>query len=98
MESIKRVEIVTDASADREVESALRTAGATGWTVLNNVAGHGRRGRRSADLPMAVGSNVMFLIAVDAGVATAIAAAVEPILKRSGGICLVSDASWLGRG
>ncbi|MEM8873972.1 MAG: hypothetical protein AAGD32_06895 [Planctomycetota bacterium] len=95
MQPIKRIEIVMDSSGAGELESALAAARVTGWSKIPDVEGSGHRGRRTANLPMDVGSNVLFLIAAEPAVADKVVAATRPILETWGGMCLVSDAAWV---
>lgn len=95
MKPVKRVEIVIDAVALPRLLEALRAAGATGWTVMRDVAGTGERGERAADEIAGVNQNAYVLVACDAAKLTPIAEGIRPILATFGGVCLVSDAAWL---
>jgi nitrogen regulatory protein PII len=98
MESVKRVEIVTVAVQRPALLAALEKAGVPGYTVVRHAEGFGDRGRREADELTDVFENVYVLVACPPEVAERVAAAVRPILRRFGGICLVSDASILKPG
>jgi hypothetical protein len=74
----------------------LREQDVSGYTVFGNVTGAGeRRERRERrdDEPGGGAGNACILTAVPPEKAAALVEAVRPILKRRGGICLVSDAS-----
>ena len=59
-------------------------------------AGRGDRGLRRADEPTGTSTNSMFIIALDDfDLIDKIVEEIRPILSRSGGICLVSDAQWV---
>jgi len=53
---MKLVMVVYDTGAESLVEDALDFVGATGWTRLTDVIGHGRAGRRMGD-PIFPGNN-----------------------------------------
>lgn len=95
MKAVKRIEIVIDAAHAPDVLAALRGAGAPGYTVFRDVNGMGDRGVRGGDSLGNVFRNCYVLVACDPHIADQIADAVGPLLKRHGGIYLVSDAEWL---
>jgi hypothetical protein len=71
----------------------LREQDVSGYTVFGNVTGAGERRERRDDEPGGGAGNACILTAVPPEKAAALVEAVRPILKRRGGICLVSDAS-----
>lgn len=96
MKPCKRIEIVIETPMAQRLTQLLREAGAPGFTLIPEVRGTGDRGERRADELAGDSSNCLILIACDNQVAVdAILEAVRPLLTRSGGICLVSDAQWL---
>jgi len=92
MTSVKRIEIVCDVVELKHVTDVLDRVGASGYTVLHEVTGKGGRGIRGGDQLANVLKNCYVLSAVPEELVEPIAKAVRPILKRFGGICLVSDA------
>ena len=95
MQTIKRIEIVVDAVQLDRMIGLIEKAGASGYTIIKDVAGQGHRGTRGADQPTDVLRNVMIIVAADVETTQKIADALRPLLKRFGGVCLVSDAQWL---
>jgi nitrogen regulatory protein PII len=92
----KRIEIVIERSQQRGVASALDAIPVSGYTILFNAGGTGDRGPRRADDVTDTDENCVFIIATeDDAVVDAIVQKLQPVLKRYGGICLVSDAQWL---
>ena len=80
----------------QKLTDMLEQLGMPGFTLIPDVRGAGDRGRRRADELSGESSNCLLLIACDdQATVEAILEAVRPVLKRSGGICLVSDAQWL---
>lgn len=92
---MKRLEIVVDTPHLERLLSRLRDAGAKGYTVLPNASGFGDRGTQRGDDPSGVSGNTCVLLAVPVEDAPKILEATRAALRRTGGICLVSDCQWL---
>ena len=69
----------------------LERIGVVGYTIVPSATGRGERGVRCAGA-------AMMTIACDAFQTSQVIEAMRPILKRYGGICLVSDAMWMIHG
>jgi nitrogen regulatory protein PII len=95
MQAVKRVEIVTDTMELERVLELLEQAGVSGYTVIRNAEGKGHRGVRSGDDVSRVFQNSYVLTACTEAQVEKVVAAVRPVLKRVGGVCLVSDALWV---
>lgn len=92
----KRIEIVIETPMARRLIRCLNEAGAPGYTMIPEIWGGGDRRIRRADELTGDSSNSLFLVACeDDAIVDKIVAAVQPLLVRSGGMCLVSDARWL---
>lgn len=92
MAPVKRVEVMIGALQLGRLTAALDEARAPGYTVLPNARGRGRRGVRAADELTDALKNVYVLIVCPPEDAERIIGAIRPVLKRAGGICLVTDA------
>ena len=95
MQAVKRVEVVVESLHESSVERLIRRSGIGGYTLVRGVAGLGDRGRRDADGLTGVSQNVCFIVAAEPEAAERLAAALRPLLKKAGGMCLVSDAGWV---
>ena len=95
MRDVKRIEIVVEATQEETIRKLIEDAGIDGFTLLHAVAGQGQRGERSGDGLSDAFQNVVFVIAAPEEQVTAFVESVRPVLKRTGGVCLVSDARWL---
>lgn len=93
MKPIKRIEIVIEEIELDSLIEELDRIGVVGYTVVPGAGGRGERGVRYENL-QGLG-NVLMTIACDEAQATHVIEAVRPILRRYGGICLVSDAMWV---
>jgi nitrogen regulatory protein PII len=92
----KRIEIVIEQTLARHMASRLDELGAPGYTLISGVSGRGDRGLRQADELTDTFTNCIFVIACDDDeLVSRIIEGVRAVLVRSGGVCLVSDASWV---
>ncbi|MDP1579687.1 MAG: hypothetical protein Q8M02_05380 [Candidatus Didemnitutus sp.] len=91
MEAIKRVEIIVAQFDLPRLKRQLDTL-KLNYSVFHHVTGKGDRGPRDDDEVSGVFGNVCVLCACRPAQVTALVEVVRPILKRSGGLCIVSDA------
>ena len=95
MRDVKRIESVVEAPQEEVIRQLIEDAGIDGFTLMHAVAGRGQRGDRTSDGLSSAFQNIVFVVAATADQTAALVEGVRPILKRTGGICLVSDARWL---
>lgn len=95
MEIVKKVEIVTISLEMSKVLEVLEEVGITGYTVIRDVVGKGERGLTSNDLEKDVLSNRYVMTVCTAEQEELLVEAIRPILKKFGGVCIVSDAKWI---
>lgn len=93
MNPCKRIEIVIESAMAETLTDMLNELGVAGYTLLPDATGAGDRGYRRADQLTGDSSNCLVLVACeDLALVDRIIAGVKPLLARSGGMCLVSDA------
>ena len=92
MKHVKRLEIIIDAPELPTLLALLRAIGVSGYTVISPVTGFGGRGERRNDEPGGGSGNACVLTAVSNEQAVEVIESIRPVLKRRGGICLVTDA------
>lgn len=96
MNPCKRIEIVIEQPMVQKLKKQLDDIGVSGYTIIPGASGRGDRGVRHRDDPTGTFTNCVFIIACeDADEATQVIDGVRPLLSRSGGICLVTDAHWV---
>lgn len=95
MEAVKRLEIITDTLEMREVCRILERLGVSGYSVIKDVTGQGEHGVQSGDDLTDVFKNSLLVTACPEEKLMSIVDALRPILRKRGGICLVSDAHWV---
>lgn len=95
MTPVKRVEIVIDSLDAPSLLAALDALGVHDYTAIKGVHGRGGRGRRGGDPFSGAFDNTYLLIACPPEDVERVVGAVRPVLAHRGGMCLVSDASWV---
>jgi nitrogen regulatory protein PII len=95
MMPIKKIEIIIDALELPEVLKLLDAAGVSGYTIIRDATGKGERGERSGGELSGTFINSYVMTACPPEQVSSVVEALRPILKRFGGVCLVSDAQWL---
>ena len=95
MEAVKRLEIITDSIELRMVVDVLEAHGISAYTIVPDVVGRGERGRQRGDDMSGVFRNGYLLTTCAPARVDEIVGAIRPLLKKRGGVCLVSDAMWV---
>ena len=96
MQAIKKVEIIIEyMEVPRLLEVLKKEVVDVGYTVIKEAFGAGRRGEMAGDGFSGEFTNSYLLIECSEDEANRIVEIVRPILKRFGGVCLVSDAMWV---
>jgi nitrogen regulatory protein PII len=90
MQSVKRIEIVTDSIELSKIIEGLKQTNVTRYTVIRNVTGNGIRGTLDLDIDGLEHDYVVAICLPEQ--LEAVVATLRPILNRFGGICLISDA------
>lgn len=95
MQKVKRFEIITPAAALKEIMRSFREKNITGYSVIPDVTGSGDRGWQSGDELSDISKNILIITTTEPGHEHELEETLRPILKRYGGVCMVSDALWL---
>jgi len=95
MQDVHRIEIVIDAAHSPRLIRLLAEHGLKGYTLIRGVVGVGERGEQLGDEITGVSNNNYILTTCPPERVDEVVDAVRPLLKRVGGICLVSEARWL---
>jgi nitrogen regulatory protein PII len=94
-EKVKRVEIIVSHS---HLESALRVLDAvqvSGYTIIEDTAGKGDRGLSCTDLSCVFSGSYVMTVCTNDEQLTHLVEKINPILKKVGGVCLISEANWV---
>jgi nitrogen regulatory protein PII len=95
MEAAKKIEIICDSVEIKNVIEILESHGVTGYTIIPDVVGKGERGLRRGDDLSDVFKNSMIITVCKAPQIQELVEAIRPVLKRFGGVCLVSDTNYV---
>jgi nitrogen regulatory protein PII len=95
MQAAKKVEIICDSLEVKSVLKLLEDFGVTGYTIIRDVIGKGGRGTRAGDDLTEVFKNSWILTVCSDDKIPQLVEAIRPILKKFGGICLVTDTHYV---
>jgi nitrogen regulatory protein PII len=91
---VKRIELVMQQDAVKDVVTQLDALGVSGYTLVRDVLGRGERGLR-AGIDLGAFQYNLVIVSCSAEQVDPIVQLMRPYLKRFGGMCLVSDAAWV---
>lgn len=92
MQSVKRIEIISDSVESHKIIKVLEKVGVLNYTVIRNVVGKGVRGTNSGDLDMSMLENdYVIAFFLDEKTKTLVEK-LKPVTKKFGGVCYISDA------
>ena len=91
MKPVSKVEIIIDSVEVDNVVKLLDEIGVTGYSIINDVVGKGSRGVRSGYELTDLFKNSYIMVVCDEKEMHMIVEAIRPIVKKFGGICIVSD-------
>ncbi|MBD2138676.1 transcriptional regulator [Anabaena sp. FACHB-1237] len=92
MQAVKKIEIITNSLELQKVLQILDDAGVSGYTIIEDVTGKGHRGRVIDDLESHALTNAYVITICDEEKEHQVVEAIRPIIKKYGGVCIVSDA------
>jgi nitrogen regulatory protein PII len=92
LQSVKKVEIIVSVLEVPQVLKILRKNQILNYTVIENVSGSGEHGLSGDDL---LTNTYIMAIFTDVALVEQLAAALKPLLKKLGGIFVVTDAQWI---
>jgi nitrogen regulatory protein PII len=95
MIKMKKLEIIAEAAEIENIIQIFESAAVSGYTIINDISGKGGRGNRVADELTDVFKNKYILTVCDEQQAAKITEAISPLLKKRGGVCIVSDVLWV---
>ncbi|WP_310483071.1 P-II family nitrogen regulator [Chamaesiphon sp. VAR_48_metabat_403] len=92
LQSVKKVEIIVSYLEVPAVLKILKKNLVQGYTVINNVSGSGEHGYSGDDL---ITNSYIMIICTELAMAEQLSNALQPLLKKLGGIFIVTDAQWI---
>jgi nitrogen regulatory protein PII len=91
MKPVSKVEIIIDSLEVGNVVKLLDEVGVSGYSIINNVVGKGERGVRTGDAFTDLFKNSYIMVVCEEKEMHKIVEAIRPVIKKFGGICIVSD-------
>jgi nitrogen regulatory protein PII len=92
VQSVKKIEIITNSLELQKILKILDHAGVSGYTIIEDVTGKGHRGRVINDLESHALTNGYVMTICTEEQEHQLVEAIRPIIKKYGGVCIVTDA------
>jgi nitrogen regulatory protein PII len=92
MQSVKRIEIVSDSVESHKIIKVLESVGVLNYTVIRNVIGKGVSGTNSGDLDMSMLENDYVIAFFLADRTQLLVEKLRPVINKFGGACYISEA------
>jgi nitrogen regulatory protein PII len=95
MQAVKKVEIIISHSYIEDTLKILDSLGVSGYTVLENTSGKGDRGFSCDDIDCNYSGSYIMTVCTNDKQLDTLVTKMKPLLKKVGGICVITDAQWL---
>jgi nitrogen regulatory protein PII len=92
LQSVKKVEIIVNYLEVPAVLKILKKNLIKNYTVINNVSGSGEHGYSGDDL---ITNSYIMIVCTELEMAERLSIGMQPLLKKLGGIFIVTDAQWI---
>lgn len=95
MQPVHKVEIIISSLELNKVLKVLETVDISGYTVINPTSGKGDRGYVESDLGREFSNSYILTVCTNEKQLRLLTEKITPLLRKVGGICLVTEAAWL---
>jgi nitrogen regulatory protein PII len=95
MQPVHKVEIIINSLELERVLKILQGIDISGYTVIDHTSGKGDRGMTNSDLGRAFSNTYIFTVCTNEKQLDLLTEKVTPLLRKVGGICLVTEAAWI---
>ena len=92
LQPVKKIEIIVSYLEVSAVVKILKKNEIKRYTVINNLSGSGEHGYSGDDL---ITNSYIMIICTELEMAEQLSTAMQPLLKKLGGIFIVTDAQWI---
>lgn len=92
LQPIKKIEIIVSYLEVPAVLKILKKNLVKRYTVINNVSGSGEHGYSGDDL---ITNSYIMIICTELELAEQLSLAMQPLLKKLGGIFIITDGQWI---
>ena len=93
--NIKKIEIITDFSYLKILTRLLDDHNVSGYTILKDVMGKGKRGNKDGHGISGGFKNCYVMLCLEEEEARKVTELIRQLIVRSGGVAIVSDAHWV---
>lgn len=95
MQDVKKVEIIIETHHIPDAIAILDEVKVSGYTVIKDTSGKGDRGFSCSDFDCDFNSSYIMTVCSNEKQLNFLIEEMKPLLKKVGGICLVTDAKWV---
>lgn len=95
MQEVQKVEIVIDTSHIEDALNILESVFVSGYTIIKDTSGKGDRGLASSDIDYGFSNSYIMTVCTNQKQLDNLVEKITPLLKKIGGVCLVTDAKWV---
>ncbi|MEY2858223.1 MAG: nitrogen regulatory protein [Cyanobacteriota bacterium] len=95
MQSVHKVEIIISSLKLEKVLKILDKIEVSGYTVIDNTTGRGDRGFTDIDLDNVFSDAYVLTVCTNQQQLDLLTQEITPLLKKVGGICLVTESTWI---
>jgi nitrogen regulatory protein PII len=92
LQPVKKIEIIVSYLEVSAVVKILKKNAIKRYTVINNLSGSGEHGYSGDDL---ITNSYIMIICTELEMAEQLSTAMQPLLKKLGGIFIVTEAQWI---
>jgi nitrogen regulatory protein PII len=92
LQPIKKIEIIVSYLEVPAVLKILKKNLVKRYTVINNISGSGEHGYSGDDL---ITNSYIMIICTELELAEQLSIAMQPLLKKLGGIFIITDGQWI---
>ncbi|NMG08750.1 transcriptional regulator [Brasilonema sp. UFV-L1] len=95
MQEVKKVEIVVNTFYIEDTLKILETVMVSGYTIIKDTSGKDERGLSYSDIDCRFSSSYIMTVCTNTQQVNNLVEKMTPLLKKVGGVCLVTDAKWV---
>lgn len=95
MQEVKKIEIIIDTSWIEDTIKILDSVSVSGYTIIKDTSGKGDRGLSCPDIGCSFSNSYIMTVCTNEKQLNNLVQKITPLLKKLGGVCLVTEAKWV---
>jgi nitrogen regulatory protein PII len=95
MQEVKKIEIIIDTSWVEDTTKILDSVAVSGYTIIKDTSGKGDRGLSCPDIGCSFSNSYIITVCTNERQLNNLVQKITPLLKKLGGVCLVTEAKWV---